>query len=92
MPSAMSLSRAWLNLSSAPFCDGFVPSHDSSSKSTPLESLSASLMWHLIVAAISFERFLPTVSSHFRTFFESVPSGIFPASSPPGSMSFVPWQ
>src|SRR5438128_4822795 len=81
--SATSLSRCWSYLSSAPFCDALVSSHDSSSKSLPPKKLLASLAWHLIPALISLPTFLPTLLEHLRL---SLPVGILPASSPVGSI------
>src|SRR5579875_814561 len=73
MPSASSLSRA-------PFCEGFVSSQDSSSKSFPLKKDVFILSWHLSDAATSLEIILPTVCSHLR---ESALLGTHPVSSPP---------
>ena len=70
-------------MSSAPFCEALVSSHDSSSKSLPLKKLPASLAWHLIAPAISLPTFFPTVSAHLRF---SLLVGILPASSPDGSI------
>src|SRR5262245_1186220 len=89
MPSAASLSRCWLYLSRAPFCDALVSSQDSSSKSRPLKSALFILSWHLIVDATSFETILPTVSAHLRL---SALFGTEPVSSSPMSTPEVASQ
>src|SRR5262249_39092017 len=80
MFSPSSLSRCWLNLSSAPFWEGLVPSQDSSSKSFALKKDVFILSWHLSAAAMRLEVILDTVCSHLSEFWLL---GTKPLSSPP---------
>src|SRR5579871_651212 len=89
MFSPSSFVTCWLYLSSAPFCEGFVISHDSSSKSLPLKSEPLSLSWHLSTAATSLAMFFPTVCSHLS---ELALLGTQPVSSSPMSASLAESQ